>query len=109
MGASQSDQSPANRRLEVCLLCGCFLLFLSNVALFRAYHRLAKDRDAFKAKLELGAGVSLPPLTAKTASGQDISVKFDQKTRHTLFFVYSPACVFCEETWAKMGGDDSRA
>ena len=81
------------------LALGIALLFVSNVVLLRANHKLAAAYDDLRSQMLLPPGLHVPPLRGKFPNGSDAALAYGMDRRYTILLVYSPACPICEDNW----------
>ena len=85
----------------LCTWSALVLAVAGAAQLYRANERIATDYEEYRANVQNrpNPGVQLPPLRGTDREGAPLTVTYDDPSRLTLVYVFSPACHYCNENW----------
>ena len=94
----RSLRSSRPRSLVITTLLGTSLA-ISNWWMYRENTRLRKELEFADSMQHTRVGIKVPPLHGRDLEGKDITLSYEQATRGTLLFVFSPLCGYSKVTW----------
>lgn len=83
-------------KMGVLLASFGIILLVCNLALMLQNQQLKRDLALRTETMRLKPGDPLPPLRGLDPSGRQLTIRYDDPSRETILFVFSPGCRWCE-------------